>query len=124
MWAIDAHNCRAVARLLPHVQLFGSWPGLIPLSPFYSFIVAFNNNTTGRFNSRSLLSRYIGPARQHGIGAIRVQIDRTVRVVRTWRFIAAPDAEVDPTTLRVTPTQSHRHRVLDQDDLAAQAARQ
>ena len=35
-----------------------------------------------------------------------MQIDRTVRVVRTWRFIAAPDAEVGLSTLRVTPTQT------------------
>ena len=73
VWAIDAHNCRAVARFVPHVELFGSWPDLTPLAPFYSSIVAFNNNnTTGRFNSRSLLSRYIGSARQHWIGVIRV----------------------------------------------------
>ena len=89
------------------MQLFGSWPNLTPLAPFYSFVVVFNNNNTiGRFNSLSLLSRYIGPARQHGTGSIRVQIDRTVHVVRTCRFIAAPGAEVDPTTLRVTPTHT------------------
>jgi hypothetical protein len=109
VWAIDTHNCRAVAGLVPHVQLFGSWPDLTPLAPFYSFIVAFNNNNmAGRFKSRSLLSRYIGPARQHGIGAIRVQIERTVRVVRTWRYIAAPGDDVDPTTLRVTSPQTPR----------------
>ena len=79
----------------------------MPLALFYSFVTAYNsNNTAGRFNSRSLLSRYIGPARQHGVGAIRVHIDHTVRVVRTWRFIPAPDAEVGPTTLRVTPTRT------------------
>ena len=84
VWAIDAHNCRAVAGLAPHVQLSGSWPDLTPLAPFYSFVVALNNSSTsGRFNSLSLLPRYTGPIRQHGIGAIRVEIDRTVRVVRT-----------------------------------------
>ena len=84
VWAIGAHNCCAVARATPHTQLSGSWPDLTPLAPFYSFVVAFNNNnTSGRFNSRPLLSRYVGPARQHGIGTIRVHIERTVRVVRT-----------------------------------------
>ena len=94
------------------MELFGSWPGLTSLALFYWSIVAFivvvfnNNNSSGRFKSRSLLPHYIGPARQHGIGVIRVQIDRTARVVSTWRFIAAPNAEVDPTTLRVTPTRA------------------
>ena len=86
MWATDAHNCSAVTGLAPQVQLFGSWPDLTPLAPFYSSVVAFNNNnnnTSGRFNSRSLLPRYIESVRQHGIGAIRVQINRTVRVART-----------------------------------------
>ena len=104
MWAIDAHNCRAVAELVPHMQLFGSWLDLTPLAPLYLFVVALNNyNTSGRFNSRPLLSRYTGPARLHDIGAIRVQDDRSARVVRTWRFIATTDTEADPATLRVAP---------------------
>ena len=98
MWAADAHNCHTVAGLVPHMQLPGSWPDLTPLAPFY-----FNNSGGGgRFSSRSLLPRYIGPARQHMIGATRVQVDHTVRVVCAWRFVAAPDATVDPATLLVT----------------------
>ena len=62
-------------------------------------------------NWRSLLSRYVGPARQHRAGAIRVQVDRTIQIVRmrTWQFItdAVPGAGVDLTTLRVTPWTIH-----------------
>ena len=63
VWAAGTHNYRAAAGIVPHVQLSGSWSDLTPLTLFYSPMAAFNNSGSGgRFNSRSLLSRHIGPA--------------------------------------------------------------
>ena len=37
--------------------------------------------------------------RAFGVGAIRVMIGDFIRVVRTWRWVAAPSTVVDLTTL-------------------------
>ena len=106
LWAVDTHNCRNVGGHVPHIALFGSFPDLTPLAPFYAHVAAYDGQGNhGRFASRSVHARYIGPARDCGIGAIRVIVNRHPRVVRTWRYIGAPDATVDTNTMRVdTPT--------------------
>ena len=112
VWATDRYNCSVVTGFVAHVQLFGSWPDLTPLAPFYSSAVAFNNRLEQRAaaagalnNSRSLLSRDTSDRRGNMglVNATRVQVERTVRIARIWRFVAAPGIEVDPTTLLVTP---------------------
>ena len=76
---------------MSHVTIFGSFLDLATLAPFYTHVAADDGQGNhGRFTSRPVLARYIGPARDCGIGAIRMMAGRHTRVVRTWRFLAAP----------------------------------
>ena len=83
-WAADARNTRAVAGMVPHITLFGGEPDLTAMAPFYSWVAAYDNaRGGGRFASRGIIGRYLGPARAFGVGAIRVMIGDFIRVVRT-----------------------------------------
>ena len=104
--AVDTHNCRNVGGGVPRVTLFGSFPDLAPLAPSHSHVAAYDGQGNHRrFASCSVLARYMGLARDCGIGAIRVMVGRHTRVVRTWRYPAALSATVDTNTMRTdTPT--------------------
>ena len=105
-WTVDAHNCRNVGNGVPHVALFGSFPDLTPLAPFYSHVAAYDGQGNhGRFASRPVHARYIGPARDCGISATRVIAGRHPRVARTWRYLGESGATIDTDTMRSdTPT--------------------
>ena len=99
---MDAHNGRNLGGSVPYIALFGSFPDLTPLAPFYSHVAAYDGQgNRRRFASRSVLARYIGPARDCGIGTIRVMVRRDTRVVRTWRYLAATSATIGDNTMRV-----------------------
>ena len=108
-WAVDAHNIRVVIPNIatgrtgiPHVDLFGSYPDLTANAPFFSWIAAYDNMVENRFDSRAIVARYIGPARDRGVGAIKVLVAQHLRAVRSWRWLARPEATVKPTTLEIT----------------------
>ena len=86
--------------MVPHIVLFCDEPDLTAMVPCYSWVAAYDNARGGvRFASRGIAGQYLGPARAFGIGAIRVMIGDFIRAVRTWRWIAAPNAVAEPTTL-------------------------
>ena len=70
------------------------------MAPLYSWVIPNDNaRGGGRFAPRGIVGWYLGPARALGIGASRVIAGDFIRAVRSWRWVVAPNAVVDPTTL-------------------------
>ena len=98
--AIDKRNIRAHDRGPPHVRLFREFPDLSAVMPFFSHVAARNNSgSLARMDDRAVVGRYLGAARGCGVGAIHVLVDRHPRVVRSFKYLAPPNAEHDTRAL-------------------------
>ena len=68
--------------------------------PFFSHVAARNNSgSLARMDDRAVVGRYLGAARGCGVGAIHVLVDRHPRVVRSFKYLAPPNAEYDTRAL-------------------------
>ena len=112
---VDNHPIRVLGL---RILSAGSFPDLTPLAPFYSHVAAYDGHGNhGRFASRSVLARYIGPARGCGVSVIRVIVGRHPRVVRTWRYLDTPGATLDTSTMRFGTPAPESPPTVDIGDL-------
>ena len=134
-YAAFSHNLAlpSAGGLSPYSRLF---PGRVPDRrahlPFGSQVAAFDTPRPAASFNRAVLAIYIGPAVDHGAGAISVLVDGHLREVATFRYLAPPGAHLDERTLRPRatdgqmPVDVHPGAALDadaEDDAAVAAPR-
>ncbi|KAJ1450077.1 hypothetical protein M885DRAFT_533308, partial [Pelagophyceae sp. CCMP2097] len=105
IWAAATHNIRAGPYGIPHVRMFGAMPDLTNMLPFYCYVAAYDHDNKNRFDARAVVTRYIGPACGHGVGAIRALFGTgSERIVKAFRFVAPPGADFDSARLALHPS--------------------
>ena len=98
--AIDKRNIRGHARGPPHLKMFCEFPDLSAVMPFFSHMAARDNSgSLAWMDDRAVVGRYLGAARGCGIGAIHVLVKTHPRVVRSFKYLAPPNAEYDKRAL-------------------------
>ena len=95
----DSHGISA------HRALLRQEPDLSSLAPFYSIVYAYDTQrANSSFKPRGLPVRYLSPAPEFGIGAIRVSVRGSLRIVRTAEYAGPLETKYDATTLSLPQT--------------------
>ena len=80
--------------------MFREFPELSAVMPFVSHVAARDNSgSLARMDDRAVVGRYLGAARGCGVGAIHVLVKIHPRVVRSFKYLAPPNAEYDKRAL-------------------------
>jgi len=84
MWAV-AGKCIMVGPTgeSAHSALFQRQPDLRGMMPFYCWMAIYNMDKKGRFESRAIAARYLGPDTPGGVGAVRARVANHTRRTRS-----------------------------------------
>ena len=99
-------NARAAhdADISPHYKSVGSKPELATLMPCGSVVAVENNLVHAEIDGRGLVGVCLGLDPRFGRGAISVLIGGQERHARTFKFIEAPGAAIEPVPDLINPT--------------------
>ena len=99
-----------------HKALLRREPDISALIPFYSLVYAYD---TTRPNSsmrpRGIPVRYLSPAPAYGIGALRISVRGSERIVRTAEYAGPPNLPYDARTLTLRDTPAPEGPLSDDD---------